>query len=473
MKRKHFLFTILFFIVANLFAIELIPTEQLLLSYLENDLELQKLTLAAEKSDLSYKSTKIDTGINVNLSTGNISFKTSENGLSVKAVPSVKMSIPQASNLSLSAQGNLSPTNKEKPISDTSISLGIDIISSTSLSNKINEITAERNREIAIRNLEQKAIEKEKAFYTELKNLLNSLNSIIQSQKKLYNDMKDFESVKARGFSKSSSTYRTSELQLLSDKNTIETQIKSFINQYILFYKKCGLNITLPYGTNFMDLIPTDIPNVTPVKVEDFNKEKFIEIENAHWNYELNNLKRQLNKNFTLSANAGYTFGNSLTNSDTVNLGITSTIGGLNLQGGVNIPITSEPYPSFTISAGVNPNTFRKNNIKSEQDDLTVEQELLDIQIAENNYENFLTSAKQNLEELLWKQETTNKNYEMYEDLEKDMKAWYKEGVVSESEYLSALTNLNMYKLKIIMNQIDFIIYNDDINRKFIIETNK
>ena len=217
-----------------------------------------------------------------------------------------------------------------------------------------------------------------------------------------------------------------------------------------------------------MDLIPSDILDVTLLNVEDFNKEDFIEIENAKWTHEINSKKRKLNSNFSLSANAGYTFNNSLTNSDTVNLGLNSTIGGVSLSAGMNLPTTREPHPTFTFSAGVNPNTFRKNSIKSNQDELTQQQELLDIQIAEMNYENFVISSKQNYEDLLWKQQTTKTNYEMYADLEKDMKEWYEDGVVSESDYLSAITNANLYKVKMIINQIDLIIYNNDITRKFI-----
>ena len=470
MKRKHFLFTVTLLSVVGLYAFEPVPTEQLLLSYLQNDIDLQKLTLTAEKAALSYDASKIDNGINVNISSGTINFKTSKDGLSVKAAPSVKMTIPQASNLSISAQSNLNPTNENNMMTDTTLSLGVDIISSSSKNRKINDLTAQRNKDIAFRNLEIKAIEKEKSFYLELKDLLNSLNSIIQSQKKLYTDMKDFEGVQARGFSKDSSTYRTSELQVLSDKNTIESQIKTFVNDYLMFYKKCMNEIVMPVGFDFMSLIPTDIPKVQPVNVEDFPKENFIELENAKWNYEINSKKRDANSNFSLSANTGYTFDNSLTKSDTLNMGLNSTIGGVNLSAGVNIPMTADPYPSFTLSASVNPNTFRKNSIKNKQDDLTEQQELLDIKTAENNYENFVLSSQQSLDQLLWRIETTKKNNDMYQELREDMKNWYEQGVVSESEYLSAITNANLHKVKMAINDIDLIIYNNDIQRKFIPE---
>ena len=457
--------------VGNLFAFTPVATEDLLLSYLENDIDLQKATLQAEKANLSYESSLIDNGIDVNLSTGSINLKTSKDGVSLKATPTIKVTAPSLNNLSVSAKTNLSVSaNNNSPISDTNINVDVDIISSAHLQSQINKETAERNRISAVRNLETKALEKEKAFYNEMKSLLNSFNSIVQAQSRLYNDLKDFESVQAKGYSSTSSKYRTSELQVLSDKNTIESEIKSFINDYILFYKKCGIDIDLPFGGNFMELLPSDIKEVTLLNVEDFDKEDFVEIENAKWTHEINEKKRKLSSPFSLAASAGYTIDNSLTNSDTVNFGLTSQLGGVSLSAGMNIPTIPDPYPTFTLSAGVKPNTFRKNGIKNKQDDLTSEQELLDIQTAMMNYENFVISSKQTYEDLLWKSETTKKNYEMYDDLRKDMKVWFEQGVVSESEYLNAITNANQYKIKMIINQIDLIIYNNDVARKFIIE---
>jgi hypothetical protein len=60
----------------------------------------------------------------------------------------------------------------------------------------------------------------------------------------------------------------------------------------------------------------------------------------------------------------------------------------------------------------------------------------------------------------------------MYEELERDMAAMYKQGFTSESEYLSAQTNLNTYIIKKVMNQIELIMYNDDVVMNFIPKEN-
>ena len=64
--------------------------DELLCSYLENDLELQKLTLEVEKSRLALDSTKLEQGFDVTLSTGTMTFYTSSNGTVINVKPSVK-----------------------------------------------------------------------------------------------------------------------------------------------------------------------------------------------------------------------------------------------------------------------------------------------------------------------------------------------------------------------------------------------
>ena len=52
------------------------------------------------------------------------------------------------------------------------------------------------------------------------------------------------------------------------------------------------------------------------------------------------------------------------------------------------------------------------------------------------------------------------------------MSVLYKQGFTSESEYLSAQTNLNSYIIKQVINQIELIIYNDDVVMNFIPKEN-
>ena len=479
MKKKHLiLFTSVFLFSLSGFAavpekaaqqVSIPDTNSLLLSYVENDSELKNLTISAKKAALSYDSTLIDTGFDISLSTGTVTLKTSDEGSKLTAKPSIKASLPQASNLSFTGQTNIASDSSDTTVSDTSLSLGVDIISSSSLTNKITKLKAERSLVEAQRKIEKRAIAAEKEFYTELKKLLTSVSSIISKRETLYSDEIDFEAKKIQGYSKNSSTYRQAELKVISDQHDVESAMHSLIYSSIVFYKKCGFDIQLDENVDLMSLVPSDIEAIEPVDVSGYDKELYTEIESAVWTYTINSMERSSKKNYGLSANAGYTFDNSNTKSDTVDAGLSGSIGGVSLGAGVSLPVGSgNTNPSFNFSATLTPNTFRKNKITKQQNELTEEQELLAIESAEDAYETKVVELQQKLDTLLWEKESAEKNHSMYEDLERDMSQLFKQGYISETEYLSTKNNLNSNIIKKVSNLIDLIIYNDDVISNFV-----
>ena len=494
MKKKHLIFFTTLPLLANLAftapakeeatKISIPDTTTLLLSYVENDSELRNLTINAKKAALSYKSTKIDTGFDVTLSSGTMTLQVSEDGSKLTAKPSVKAKLPQASNLSLTGQTNISSDKSDTKISDTSLSLGVDIISSAMLTNKITRLKAERNVVEAERKIQKRAITAEKEFYTELKKLLSSISSIISKQEKYFSDSVDFEAKKIQGYSTSSSTYRQAELKVLSDEREIQSAIHTFIYDSVVFYKKCGYDIQIDENVDLMSLVPSDIEAIEPVDITSLDKELYSEIESTNWSHTINSMERSAKKNYSLSANAGYTFDNSSTKTDTVDAGLNGSIGGLTVGVGMSMPLSgtgssknsdsasgkSSNSPTFTLSATLTPNTFRKNSITKQQNELTEEQELLAIESAESNYETKVVELQQKLESLLWEKETAEKNLTMYEDLERDMAQLYSQGYTSETNYLSSRNNLNSNIIKKVSNLIDLIIYNDDVISNFVSE---
>ena len=501
MKKKHLIFlAALIIFSARIFAeaekekaaqVSLPDTTTLLLSYVENDTELKNLTIAAKKSSLAYKSTLIDNGFDVTLSSGTVTLQVSDDGSKLSAKPSVKAKLPAASNLSVTGQTNISSNSDETKVSDTSLSVGVDIISSATLSNKITKLKAERSVTEAQRKIEKRAIAAEKEFYTELKKLLSSISSIISKNEKLYSDSIDFEAKKIQGYSKSSSTYRQAELKVLSDEQDVESAMRSFIYDCVVFYKKCGFDISVDDKVDLMSLVPSDIEAVELLDVTTFDKELYSEIESAKWTYEINSMERKSKKNYSLSANAGYTFENSGTNSDTVDAGLNGTYGGVTLGAGVSFPVNEKESaqggagsgagagtgsgskassPTYTFSVTLSPNTFRKNSITKQTNELTEEQELLAIESAESNYETKVVELQQKLDTLLWEKESAEKNLTVYEDLESDMAKLYSQGYISQTEYLSSRNNLNSNIIKKVSNLIDLIIYNDDVISNFVSE---
>ena len=479
MKKKHFFLfsTSLFFLAimnAEPQSSQRLPdTTTLLLSYVENDAELKNLILAAKKSALSYQSAKIDTGFDVTLSSGSVTLQVNDDGTKLTAKPSVKMSLPQASNLSVTAQTNFSSESSNTSLSNTSVSVGIDIISSAVISNKLTKLKAERAVTEAQRKIEKRAIAAEKEFYTALKSLLSSINTIMTKRQTLYEDSIDLEAKKVQGYSESSSTYRQAELKVISDQHEIDSAIHSFKYDCVVFYKKCGYDLEIDDKADLMSFVPSGIDEVEPADILKFDKALYTEIENANWTYYINSMERSSKKNYGLSASAGYTFDNSITNSDSIDAGLSGTFGGLTVGAGISLPVKSSQSsisPAYTLSASLNPNVFRKNSITKQQNVLTEEQELLAIQTAESAYETKLVEFQQKLDTLLWEKKTVEENISMYGGLEKDMAQLYQQGYINETDYLSAKNNLNSSIIKKISNLIDLIIYNDDVISNFVSE---
>ena len=479
MKKKHFFLfsTSLFFLAiinAEPQSSQRLPdTTTLLLSYVENDAELKNLILAAKKSALSYQSAKIDTGFDVTLSSGSVTLQVNDDGTKLTAKPSVKMSLPQASNLSVTAQTNFSSESSNTSLSNTSVAVGIDIISSAVISNKLTKLKAERAVTEAQRKIEKRAIAAEKEFYTALKSLLSSINTIMTKRQTLYEDSIDLEAKKVQGYSESSSTYRQAELKVISDQHEIDSAIHSFKYDCVVFYKRCGYDLAIDDNADLMSFVPSGIDEVEPADILKFDKALYTEIENANWTYYINSMERSSKKNYGLSACAGYTFDNSITNSDSIDAGLSGTFGGLTVGAGISLPVKSSQSsisPAYTLSASLNPNVFRKNSITKKQNVLTEEQELLAIQTAESAYETKVVEFQQKLDTLLWEKKTVEENISMYGDLEKDMAQLYQQGYINETDYLSAKNNLNSSIIKKISNLIDLIIYNDDVISNFVSE---
>lgn len=453
---------------AKLYGTELPSTSALLISYLENDNDLKKNAIAAEKARLSLSSTKIDNGFDISLSTGNVTIKTDSKGTSFSVKPAIQAKLPQASNLTLSASTAYNYMEDTSKIENTQIKLSADIISSTGLARQVALLKAERNLTEATRKLRNQAIITEISFYTELKSLLNSTNTLLSLEKTLYTNQIDFEKVKAQGYSSGSSTYRLAQMKVISSEHDIENSKRSLINSYVLFYKKCGFDISFDDKSNFTDLIPADITGIEPIDVHDFDSSLYSEVESVLWTNKINSMQRKTKSNFSLGANGGITFNNTAASVNTVDAGLSSGVGGFKLDAGVSLPVNDLTSPVFTLSASLSPNTFRQNSITKQTDELSEKEEQVNLETAYANYETKVFACEQELEKILWNTKSDEESYQMYAALEQDLAKWFQQGIITESEYYTARVNAQSYYVKNIINTIDLIIYNDNIVTMFV-----
>lgn len=440
--------------------------------WLENDLELKKLALELEKAQLSNRETKISNGISVQLASGSVSFQPNDKGSKVSFSPSGTISVPFAANLSLKGASKVQISEETNTVTDTAISISADIFSSSGLKRKITALQSQRTLLEAQRAFKERAVESETEFYKELKELFSSASEIVSAKNDLYDDTIEFEKIKSKGFEKTSASYRQAQMKVLSDSHTVETKVRQLEHKIAVFASKCGSDYKK--GSNPFDFLPNSIPEVDSVDVLSFKKENYKKIEQANWNIQMAELQVKAEKSFSLSANAGYTFENSNAapangkNPDTIDAGLSSSYKGINVAGGISVPVDSQnKNPVYTLSASVNPATFFTNNISKKKTQITLKEEKLALESALDDYETDLVDCQTELADINWQKETNIHTFGLYSSLENDLAKYLKEGIITESEYNSSAANKELYRIKILINAIDLIIFNNQTKLLF------
>ena len=92
---------------------------------------------------------------------------------------------------------------------------------------------------------------------------------------------------------------------------------------------------------------------------------------------------------------------------------------------------------------------------------------MLSIQAAEEDYNTAIVDKQTELQSIEWAKETNLETFDMWSNLEKDEKRWFDEGIVKESEYLNAFANRELYRIKLLINKNDLIIYNNSTKLLF------
>ena len=490
MKRKILCALVALITINILSAVELVPTQQLLASYLEQDSDLKNLALELKKAKLNQQSTKIEKGFTIKLSTGDMTMTIGDNdSFSVK--PGVNATIPELNNLGLNVSSQFSSANGKTNFDSASASVSVDIISSNKANREISLLKSERSVLEAERNLTAKATDKEKSFYKSISSLLSSISNIVQKQNNIIDDYNSLEKIKLQGYASTSSTYIKAQMKLDSSERELESSIHTLIRDYKLFYLSCGYEIEIPEDTDLRELIPEDIPEVVPEDITEYKAENYTQIESNLWNQTINQKSRNASTKLTLSANGGYTYRNNNGNgSSTVSAGVSAGYEGLSLSASVNVPIDTgssssgaggagagamgagssgaSASPSVTLGITYTPTTSKKNKISDQLTEISVEQEQMKIDAAWSSYESAVREKQLKLEDIKWDAQTNQKNYEMYSSVEEQMLDYYKKGLISEKDYTSATINTLQAKVKGLINRIDLIVYNDEVKAMFV-----
>ncbi|MCR4900134.1 MAG: TolC family protein [Treponema sp.] len=450
-------------------AVELVPTSELLASYLEQDSDLKNQALELQKAKLNQQSTQIDKGISIKLQTGDMTFTFGDkSSFSVK--PGASVTVPQANNLGLNLNSQLSVADGKTNFDSASATLSVDVISSNKANREISLLQQERKVLEAERSLTTKALDKEKSFYKSLSNLMNSVTSVLSKKSTVFDDNVSFEKIKLQGYASDSASYVKAELKLYTSERDYEAAVRSLINDYKSFYLSCGREIEIPEDADFKQLIPTDIVQVEAVDITSLDKNKYKDIESNEWSRQINQMNRDASTKLTLTANGGYSYRNTNgKSSNSVNAGVSGSYEGIGLNASVSVPVADEKNsPSLTVGLSWTPNTAKKNKISDQLEEIAIEQEQMKLDSAYSSYETTVQERELKLSDILWNIQTNQTNLEMYEKVEANMKSYYDRGLISEKDYSSACNSTVQAKVKQINGYIDLIIYNNEVNAMFV-----
>lgn len=290
---------------------------KLLTGFLEEDLQLKKYVLEAKTSELDNSSTKIQTGINFSLSTGNVSVKLSDDSNSISVSPEVNLNIPSFANSKIELKLPLEIEKSETYVKNGNISYSFDIFSSSTKERQIELLESERALILSERNVKKRALSAEKEFYEILQKLFNYAVTIYEKKSDYYDDSLALKVLQTQGYSTTSAKYRQVYLKVQSDEREIKEKIRILVRETANFAFKCGVEFNSESTfEEVLDFLPNKIPLSKSENILDYKKEKYSKIESELYNQKLASLKREAKKDLTLSATALYKFNSDTSNSD-------------------------------------------------------------------------------------------------------------------------------------------------------------
>ena len=474
----------LFFALSTLHAESL---DSLLSGYLENDLQLQKFVLTAESKVLSLKSTKIQNGIDVTLSTGTVKIQSSSDGnRRITLTPNAKVEIASA-DVSLEANVPIKINDGEREISDGSISATVGILSNNRKKRRVSLLEAERALLEAERNVKNRAISAEKEFFTSLKSLYKYAGDVLDANEDLFDDETALRVLIAQGYSKNSASFRQANLKVERDKRNVQEKQRIFTRQTEIFARKCGRtfnrgNVDEAQKSDeafnlAVDFLPSEIPKATPEDIFSYDKNLFSESEQARWDSFIGELKRRTaGYDPTLSVTGDSFYDSGDESSDSAGGKINFSYRGVGASAGAYFPtnsrilggdVFSDGKPYFLFSLTISPNDWRLTSIQKKQDVLSSRLEKIAEESALDSYENEITSKITEFNDIQWAERSYAHELETYSILEKDMARWLREGSVKESDWRSAKNNRDKARLNVLMNALDLLIFNDSVRLMF------
>ncbi|OJF76341.1 MAG: hypothetical protein BKP49_07670 [Treponema sp. CETP13] len=449
--------------------------DDLLQGYLDNNIDLKDLQLDVEQAQADLDEILITYGINVNVSTGSSSLTLSDDSTEMTSSPSVTLTIPDANNTTITATTPLTVTvgdDTQTYLDDAGVSVSTEIISSTANGSELLKEEYERYLKEAKQAVETKKISLQSDFWEEVSDLYTADKTMKEDSDDLYDNQIDFETIIAKGYSKTSSTYRTAELEVKESEFTVQKDQRDLTELLDSFAVACGYK---PGDLTEVPAIDQKYNSIELISFEDYEKENFIDLENVIWDHEYNERLRAADSNFTLSVDAGYGYSAYIDSSDDdseaeneLSAGVTAGYKGLTTSVGLSSTIEDFTSPSLTFSFSYDFASSKLEDVYDIEDEIDDKREQLDIEDAIESWEDYKQTAISDKATLEWTRAQNAEQLELYKEMYEDSIVWYEKGIISKTDFLQAKNSYETNSDDSILTIIDCIIYNLDIEKLFI-----
>jgi len=476
-----------FFLCAVFSPLTALSLEELLHGYAEKDIVFKELHVKFMQSVLEEKRVRTDNGVNVTLSTGTINFVAEKDASFFSVTPEVKLAIPSLQNTVVNASfpfqantvnGASSGGSGSSTMSGASVNVKSDIISSAAAKRAAAIENAARQTVLARRACEDRALEIEKNFWTELQALYQGASDSAKAQETLIASQKSFDTVKTQGYGASSSKYRLAELTVKSNERALEEKKRSFAAAFTDFALNCGKDADFFAGAD-IPVLPEDMRRRPLLSVGDFDPALFAPVEQAAWNYAYNEKLRKADIPFSVGAGASYAYkrtdppqkGGRSAGGDTENTvgaELSAAWRGISATAGVSVDTKKLSSPRLSFSLGWDMRTFKNAGLRKDAKKFGVELDMLALHSAEENKKKREQTLTVKAADLTWQREKTSEELDLYRALYADMQKGFNDGVVSARDLLEAKTNFEQVLYKAFSVELDCLIYNIEVKRLFV-----
>jgi hypothetical protein len=400
------------------------------------------------------------------LNTGTLFFRFGENA-SFEAAPELSIGLPAANNAEMTVKAPLSAGGGEGlDASNTAFTLSADITAGGRKKRTVELLQAERAVTEARRSLEKRALEAEKEFYEALRGLYEEEAALYTKNETRWTEELEFAKVKAQGYDENSASYRSARMELAkAEREALESE-RLLRRNTAVFARDCG--------REDLDAPPRSLaPPDTLVSLSAFDRSLYSELESAEWRRYINTLSREADVDLTVRAEGGGTFNNTSFQSGggahSINAGLSLSWRGFTFSGGLEFPLGAGG-PGIKLSLGLDSEALALAPLKKQENALAVQKEFIEIENSVKAWDDLLSETEKKRIDLLWQKNERAEQFKLYDELEADMRAWFEQGVISESEYRKSEANRENARYNCLITDTDMILYQIEMSLYIIAE---